>query len=408
MEIETLDVLMAKLQPSMRQPGSAEPALIFNQLDSFHPDHLISELPEPENWLESDNPQSTPSPQQVSDPDNAAETDQQALSRLLGKQPIGMARRSGGISSKSRRQQDLINSVVENLTNQATSQDTSDQTTTADHSDSRIQADRLRGLLQEPEFRNLESRWRSLDWLLRNNPYDPDCPVYLLDFPTLADAEHEPQTDDFNNAIDALHQRLARLDPSENQLILIFDQWFNPTAEDIERLNRLGEVAKSLDALLIAGADDAFVNLDMDSSEGSAWQAFRQQDVAAHLMLSLPGLLLRLPYGRRYEPIEHFEFEEWTGAADSSALLWGNPAYALSLILLSERMEDREFQDRRFIDWPAFAYPVDDEMEFQPATKSLYSEQDLQRLLQLGLVPAVGSRRQNSVQFPWLQTLKVD
>jgi type VI secretion system protein ImpC len=419
-EIETLDAVMAKLQPSIPCPwttDAASPVLSFERIERFHPDLLIDELPSPDNGTEdtgTDTGTTPTAPQQTvsqANPTNTEESDQQTLSRLLGNQPLGLSKggqstSTGGVSGKTRKQQTLIDSVVQKLTEQATTDNVPKRHNTPTESTPQIAGSALRGLLHNPAFQQLESHWRSLDWWLRNNPFDTQCPVYLLDIPPLTVDNTSLNSDQCSKVLDALHQQLIPLNSSENQLILIFDDWFRPVSQDIVLLEQLAQIAQHLGALMIAAADGSFANIEEDTQTRQSWHAFRQQDTAGYIMLTLPGLLMRLPYGSRYEPIEHGNFEEWTGPECRSNLLWGNPAYAVSLVLLCERMEDRTFQERRIDDWLSFAYQQDDEPLLQPATESLYSEQDLQQLLSIGLVPALGSRRQNSVRFPWLQTLK--
>ncbi len=409
-DIESLDALMAKLQPALRKPWTQDdhvPALLFDRLECFHPDHLLRELPSADSWPEYDvsNTPSTAHADSSADSQAASESDQQTLSRLLGNQPLGMSAPSASGAGKTRRQQTLIDSVVQKLTERVSSDTVPDADHPNTESDHRYQSAALRRLLHDPEFQQLEARWRSLDWLLRNNPFDTECPVYAVDFPEFGG---NPDGAQFDAVFESLYQSLTQLDPSENQLILIFDKGFKCSEPDIALLEKLGQIAQPLGALLIGAADASFSEIEEDSESGRMWQAFRSQDAARNILLTLPRLLLRLPYGRRYEPIEDFDFEEYENPGNTSDLLWGNPAYALSLILLSEALQERTFEERRFTDWPSFAYPQDGETVFQPATEFLYTEKDLQRLLSHGLVPALGSRRQNSVQFPWLQTLKDD
>jgi type VI secretion system protein ImpC len=47
-------------------------------------------------------------------------------------------------------------------------------------------------------------------------------------------------------------------------------------------------------------------------------------------VLTLPHVLLRLPYGPDTVPVEGFNFEEDVDGKDHSRYLWGNPAYALA------------------------------------------------------------------------------
>ena len=43
--------------------------------------------------------------------------------------------------------------------------------------------------------------------------------------------------------------------------------------------------------------------------------------------------MLRMPYGEQTDPIESFDFEEFTPQAGLSGMLWGNPAVIAGLLL---------------------------------------------------------------------------
>ena len=45
----------------------------------------------------------------------------------------------------------------------------------------------------------------------------------------------------------------------------------------------------------------------------------------------MPRFLSRLPYGAKTSPVEEFDFEEDTGAADHSRYTWANAAYAMAV-----------------------------------------------------------------------------
>ena len=57
---------------------------------------------------------------------------------------------------------------------------------------------------------------------------------------------------------------------------------------------------------------------------------FRKGDNSRYAGLCLPRVLMRLPYGRNYTPVEEFDYEESAGEQDHSKYLWGNAAYAFA------------------------------------------------------------------------------
>lgn len=45
----------------------------------------------------------------------------------------------------------------------------------------------------------------------------------------------------------------------------------------------------------------------------------------------MPRFLARLPYGAKTDPVDEFDFEEETEAADSRKYVWANSAYAMAV-----------------------------------------------------------------------------
>ena len=67
-----------------------------------------------------------------------------------------------------------------------------------------------------------------------------------------------------------------------------------------------------------------------ESVEYIRWNRFRQRTESRHIGLVLPGMLLRLPYGRESHRIDAFDFEEGVDGKDHSKFLWGTAAWALA------------------------------------------------------------------------------
>jgi type VI secretion system protein ImpC len=65
-----------------------------------------------------------------------------------------------------------------------------------------------------------------------------------------------------------------------------------------------------------------------DSPEAVPWKSFRNSEDSRYVGLTLPRILLRLPYGRDTVPVEEFDFEEVAQGSDHSGFLWGNAAFA--------------------------------------------------------------------------------
>ena len=67
-----------------------------------------------------------------------------------------------------------------------------------------------------------------------------------------------------------------------------------------------------------------------ESAELVKWRSFRESEDSRYVALTLPHILMRLPYGPDTSPVEGFNFEEDVDGRDHSKYLWGNAAYALA------------------------------------------------------------------------------
>jgi type VI secretion system protein ImpC len=124
---------------------------------------------------------------------------------------------------------------------------------------------------------------------------------------------------------------------------LVGDYEFGRGPEDIELLERVSQVASAAHAPFLSAASSDLLNLSsytqigaprdigkiFDSTEYARWKGFRQTDDSRYVALTLPHILMRVPYGKDNKQIEAFDFEESVDGSDHSKYLWGNAAYAL-------------------------------------------------------------------------------
>jgi type VI secretion system protein ImpC len=117
-------------------------------------------------------------------------------------------------------------------------------------------------------------------------------------------------------------------------------------------------------------------------------------------------VLLRLPYGSQTDPVEGLDFEELDASWTIDDLLWGNPAYAALILMIRQWMDQADTDTPTLLtDLPAYSYKRDGDYRLQPCTKTLLGESEIDHLLQLGLVPLIGSASNNTIKIPWYQHL---
>jgi len=125
---------------------------------------------------------------------------------------------------------------------------------------------------------------------------------------------------------------------------LIGDYEFGRHPQDMALLDQISHVAAAAHAPFIAAASPRLYNLEsftdigaprdlakiFDTVEYVKWKSFRESEDSRYVGLTLPHILLRLPYGPETVPVEAFNFKEDVDGKDHSKYLWGNAAYGFA------------------------------------------------------------------------------
>jgi type VI secretion system protein ImpC len=208
----------------------------------------------------------------------------------------------------------------------------------------------VKQLLQNNRFRELEARWRSLDWLTRRIDSDVAVKVAVID---LSEQELRADLDRDNLAESALYELLVtrpQLQPDKKGWgVIVLDQRLGGEIADIELLGRLSQIAADSKAKLLVGLSDDAVGCTRGKDPFTAselaeasvgWQALQQLPDTQHTSAIWPGFILRQPYGKQTSEVESLEFEELSGVDPQQALLVGNGAYLAAAQLVRGHEED--------------------------------------------------------------------
>jgi type VI secretion system protein ImpC len=280
----------------------------------------------------------------------------------------------------------------------------------------------LRDILHHPEFQALESLWRALDMLTRRLETGGQLTIELIDV-TRGELEADLLSD---KSIDELAAYKLLVDQSLGSqgglpwTFLVADFRFDPTTRDIALLWRLGQLARLAGAPLLASAGPRFVGCeslaatsdpdDWHASVDSSWSDLRQSAEAPYLGLALPRFLLRAPYGRDSVVMDSFDFEEFTSSPPHEAYLWGNPAFALAVLLGMSFDEDGRFDPRRLErDLTDLPLPIerdpDGEVRAKPCAEVLLGNRAADCILATGLIPIQSVRDRDAVHLAGLVSI---
>jgi len=200
-------------------------------------------------------------------------------------------------------------------------------------------------VMHAPEFQALEATWRGLHFLIMNTETGSSLKIRLLN------VSKKDLLKDLQKAVEFDQSALFKKvyedefgtyggDPFS---FLIGDYEFGRHPEDIELLEKISGVAAAAHAPFISSAYaklfdmEDFFNLSQprdltkifESAELIKWRSFRGSEDARYVSLTLPKVLLRLPYGPDTVVADGFDFLEDVDGSDARKYLWGNPAFVL-------------------------------------------------------------------------------
>jgi type VI secretion system protein ImpC len=203
----------------------------------------------------------------------------------------------------------------------------------------------LNEVLHAKEFQKLEGSWRGLKYLLDQSESSDRLKIKLLNVTKkelLRDLQRAPEFDQ-SALFKKVYEEEYGVFGGAPFGALIGDYEFGRGPEDIELLEKVAQVASAAHAPFLSAAAPEMLNMDtftsidaprdmakiFDSSEYAKWKSFRQSEDSRYIGLTLPHVLMRLPYGKDGTQIEGFNYEEGVDGSDHSKYLWGNAAYAL-------------------------------------------------------------------------------
>lgn len=195
----------------------------------------------------------------------------------------------------------------------------------------------MREVLHHPDFQATEALWRSVDLLVRRLELDEKLQVVLYDVTAEELAADLSRADALEDT--GLYRMLVEApaqDAHQGPFSAILGQYvFDETPPHAELLGRVAKIAAAAGAPFLAAVSPAVLEAKRGEHPliADAWGALRELPEAASVALTVPGFLLRLPYGKRTEPVDCFEFEEFTPEAGLRGMLWGNSATLAGVLL---------------------------------------------------------------------------
>ena len=287
-------------------------------------------------------------------------------------------------------------------------------------------------ILHHPDFQKLEGAWRGLSYLVNNTETDEMLKIRFMNISkvdlgkTLKRYKGTAwdQSPLFKKIYEAEYGQFG----GEPFGCLVGDYYFDQTPPDVELLGEMSKVAAAAHTPFIAGSSPTVMQMEswqelanprdltkiFTTPEYAGWRSLRESEDSRYLGLAMPRFLSRLPYGAKTSPVDEFDFEEDTGAADHSRYTWANAAYAMavninrSFKLYGWCSRIRGIESGGSVEGlPTHTFPTDDGgVDMKCPTEIAISDRREAELAKNGFMPLVHRKNSDFAAFIGAQSLQ--
>ena len=416
-DVDSLDDVIERLAPRLVIPLGDEGTVEIEiaSMDDFHPDQIAEALP-----LFAELLQLRRNLQSRAGFDRAAK---QVLS-WAGAEPLAAAetrRARGGAIATDRKLSDFARLTGRPAAAEASTDDLIRRLVgpfIVPAKDSRQEAlvarvdtalsDAMRRVLHHPEFQSAEALWRGVDMLVRGLETGARLQIVLYDISAEELAADLASTEALEET--ALHALLIdqpALDAAAGPLSFIAGLYgFELSPPHADLLGRMAQLAGAAGAPFVAGIGPDGLQTprhEWHSLVQSAWTALQAIPAASYLGLASPRFLMRMPYGKRTDPIDAFVFEEFTRQSGLSGMLWGNPALLVAQLASTAWLKggkSMKLGSANVVgDLPVYVYQdADGDQVALPCTERLFNERQAAQVASIGIIPVVSLRGRPEVR----------
>ena len=287
-------------------------------------------------------------------------------------------------------------------------------------------------IMHHPDFQQIEGAWRGLSYLVNNTETDEMLKIRVMNISKKELGRTLRRYKGVGWDQSPFHKRLYEEEygqfGGEPYGCLVGDYHFDHSPQDVEMLAELSKNAASAHCPFIAGAAPTVMQMDswqelanprdltkiFGNAEYAAWRSLRESEDSRYVGLAMPRFLARLPYGAKTSPVDEFDFEEDTGAADHQKYTWANAAYAMAVNI------NRSFKYYGWCtsirgiesggiveDLPVHTFPTDDGgVDMKCPTEIAISDRREAELAKNGFMPLVHRKNSDLAAFIGAQSLQ--
>jgi type VI secretion system protein ImpC len=293
-------------------------------------------------------------------------------------------------------------------------------------------SDQINLIMHQADFQQLESAWRGLSYLVNNTETDEMLKIRFINISkndlgrTLKryKGTNWDQSPLFKQIYEAEYGQFG----GQPFGCLVGDYYFDHGPQDVELLGEMAKVGAAAHCPFIAGTSPTALQMDswqelanprdltkiFTTPEYAAWRSLRESEDSRYIGLAMPRFLARIPYGAKTNPVEEFDFEEDTGAADHSRYTWANSAYAMATNITRSFKEFGWCSRIRGVEsggavegLPVHTFPTDDGgVDMKCPTEIAISDRREAELAKNGFMPLLHRKNSDFAAFIGAQSLQ--
>lgn len=292
-------------------------------------------------------------------------------------------------------------------------------------------SEQVNAIIHAPEFQQIESAWRGLNYLIMNSETDVTLKICVMNVSKnelsrtlkLYPGAKWDQSPLFKKVYEQEFGQLG----GEPYGCLIGDYYFSHLPQDVQLMRDLSKVAASAHAPFFAAAGPTLMGMDswnelanprdlgkiFDTPDYAAWRSLRDSDDSCYMGLCMPRVLSRLPYGAKSDPVEEFGFEEETDGHTGSNYAWMNASYAMA-VNINRAFKEWGWCTRirgvqsggEVVNLPTHTFPSDDGgVDLKCPTEIAISDRREAELAKAGLIPLIHRKNSDKAAFIGAQSL---
>lgn len=210
----------------------------------------------------------------------------------------------------------------------------------------RLISAQLNEIIHHERFQKLEGSWRGLNYLVQQTETSESMKIKVMNVSKKELLKDMEKVSEFDQSVlfKKVYEEEFGMFGGHSYGVIIGDYDFGYGPQDISLLEKISGVSAAAHAPFLAAASPTMFNWEsftemggprdiariFSSDEYAKWRSFRESEDSRYVGLTLPRILMRLPYGSATIPVDEFNFEEDVDGTDHQKYLWGNASYALA------------------------------------------------------------------------------